>query len=77
MSLWENWALILWRYRLNIAGIWNFGGLKSLLIQQSCISNTLIEQSPHIAYAIVLKIIILKGSRNLNDKKIVKQVSGS
>jgi len=45
------------------------------LIQQSRISSTLIEQSPHIAYAITKKtkqtsILILKGSRDLNDKKL-------
>jgi len=46
------------------------------LIQQSCISNTLIEQSPHMAYAIIKKNLKgsrnqnLKGSRNLSDKKL-------
>ena len=48
------------------------------LIQQSCISNTLIEQSPHIAYTLTKKLnrpvhqklLILKGSMDLNDKKL-------
>ena len=41
------------------------------LIQQSCISNTLIEQSPHIAYAItkkktsILKIINFKRKKGV------------
>jgi len=47
------------------------------LIQQSCISNALIEQSPRIAYVITKKLnnltnklLILKGSRDLNDIKL-------
>ena len=53
------------------------------LIQQSCISNTLVEQSSHIAYAITKMLnklinITLKGSRDLKERyKVVKQVSGS
>jgi len=37
-------------------------------IQQSCISNTLIEQSLHIAYEYHQRLLILKGSKDLNDK---------
>ena len=64
-----------WRFDLcYLLGVYSkYSNRAVTVIQQSCISNTLIEQSPHIAYAIHLWVnmilqcnIVLYKAENLN-----------